>query len=122
MHRIRLVACVLALSAWGNAAAQDLVKVADGKARVLLENDKVRVVELTSAPGERTAMHSHGDHLVYFLTAAEADETGADGTRQAKKFAPGDVLWLGPITHETVNGGKDTVRTLIVELKDDPGA
>ena len=41
------------------AMAQDVVKVAPEHYKVLLENDKVRVLEVRIKPGEKEAMHAH---------------------------------------------------------------
>ena len=40
-------------------ASLDAVAAAPGNHRVLLENDRVRVVEITVAPGEREPVHAH---------------------------------------------------------------
>ena len=39
--------------------------------KVLLDNEKVRVLELQMPPGGKTGMHSHGDNIVYFITGGE---------------------------------------------------
>ena len=41
------------------ALAQDAVKVAPEHYKILLENEHVRVIENTLAPGEKDAMHTH---------------------------------------------------------------
>ncbi len=108
-----LAACTLLLP----VAAQDLALTAGKQARVVLENDRVRVIELEIAPGEATGMHSHGGNLVVFLTAGMAAQTMADGSTRPLERKPGDVMWSDPVTHDTRNTGKATVRTLVIELK-----
>lgn len=100
------------------AAAQDLAVTAGQNAKVLLDNDRVRVIELQMAPGASTGMHSHGDHLVYFITGGSVQQSAADGTSRAMTRKPGEPLWSGPVTHDTRNTGKQPVRALVVELKD----
>lgn len=99
------------------ASAQDLVQTAHGMARVVLENDKVRVIELTVPPNGRTGMHSHGDSLVYFLTPNTSQAIDAQGAHASVTQPAGEAKWIGPVRHDTVNTGTNTTRTLIVELK-----
>jgi quercetin dioxygenase-like cupin family protein len=112
-----LVACATAMLAT-NAFAQDMAATAGKNAKVVLENDKVRVVELNMPPGASTGMHSHGDNLVVFLSGGSAIQTMADGTTRSMERKPGEVLWSEPVTHDTKNAGKSAVRTLVIELKD----
>lgn len=121
MNRLRVsVACLLAATTVGaplSALAQDLATTAGKHARVVLDNDKVRVIELTMPPGSSTGMHSHDDSVVVFLTGGMAAQTLADGTTRQLEQKPGSVLWSDPVTHDTRNRGKATVRTLVIELK-----
>lgn len=114
-----LVVCLAAATALVplSAAAQDLAMTAGKDVKVLLDNEKVRVLELQMAPGGKTGMHSHGDNVVYFITGGEATQTSADGTSKKMQRKPGEVLWSGPVTHDTQNSGKTAVKTLIIELK-----
>lgn len=114
-----LVACLVAATALVPLAgvAQDLAKTAGENAKVLLDNDKVRVLELQMAPGSKAGMHSHGDHVVYFVTGGEATQTSADGTTKKLQPKSGEILWSGPVTHDTHNTGKAAVKALIIELK-----
>ena len=107
------IACALAAP----CAAQDLAKTAGKNAKVLIDNEKVRVIELQMAPGAKTGMHSHGDNLVVFVTGGDATQTMADGTTKTMSRKPGEVLWSGPVTHDTTNTGKTPARALIIELK-----
>ena len=122
MNRSRTsAACLFAVFAAAvalPALAQDLAATAGGNARVVLDNDKVRVIELTMPPGSSTGMHSHGDSLVVFLTGGMAAQTLADGTTRQLEQKPGTVLWSEPVTHDTKNTGKALVRTLVIELKE----
>lgn len=100
-------------------AAQDLAVTAGPQAKVLLDNDRVRVLELVTAPGAKTGMHSHGEHFVYFVTDGVALQANADGTTTRRPLEAGDIMWSGPVTHDTENAGDTAVKALIVELKDD---
>lgn len=99
------------------AAAQDLAATAGKQARVLLDNDRVRVIELEVPPGASTGMHSHGDHLVYFLADATGRQANADGTEVARTMKAGEVHWSEATVHDTRNDGATPSRTLVIELK-----
>lgn len=114
-----LVACMVAATALVplSAAAQDMAMTAGKNVKVLLDNDKVRVLELQMAPGDKTGMHSHGDNIVYFVTGGDSTQTNADGTSKKMQTKAGEILWSGPVTHDTQNTGKTPVKALIIELK-----
>ncbi|BDE05206.1 hypothetical protein WPS_04820 [Vulcanimicrobium alpinum] len=92
---------------------------------VLLENDRVRILDTRIAPGERTPVHTHewpGSLCV--LTWSEIVRYDPDGnvlfdsrTLDAQP-APGASLWAparGP--HATENVGTTELRAIAVELK-----
>jgi quercetin dioxygenase-like cupin family protein len=108
-------AALLAASA---TLAQDPLKVAPDRYRSLLENERVRVMEVVIKPGEKVATHSHPDHLGYVLAGEKLTITGADGKAMEHSLKPGDVLWIKAETHSGVNSGKTDVRVLVVELKE----
>src|SRR5688572_14148557 len=112
MHVLALgLPAFLALAS--TAAAQDMATTAGGNAKVVLENDKVRVIELNMAPGASTGVHSHGDNLVVFLSGGAVTQTMADGSTKASIRKPGEVLWSEPVTHDSKNTSKTAVRTLV---------
>ena len=66
--------------------AEDAAKVAPHVYKVLFENERARVLEVSMEPGERTGMHSHPDYYVYFLTPGKVKF----GSRKGRKLV--DVL------------------------------
>ena len=108
-----VVACAFAVP----CLAQDMAVTAGKSAKVVLDNERVRVIELNMAPGGKTGMHSHGDNLVVFLSGGEAEQTMPDGSKKKMSRQPGEVLWSGPVTHDSLNTGKAPTRTLVIELK-----
>jgi quercetin dioxygenase-like cupin family protein len=115
---IVLAACVLVAAVSLSSSAQDMAVTAGEQAKVVLDNDKVRVIQLDIAPGGKTGMHSHGDSLVVFLTGGDATQTGTDGTKTERHTEAGEVMWSEPVTHDTENTGKEAVKVLVVELKE----
>ena len=107
-----------ALVAPARAFAQDPVKLLPERFTILLENDRVRVAEYTSHPGDKQAMHSHPDGVVYYLTASKAKQIYPDGTAMETTHKAGDAVWRAAVTHATENiGGTDT-HYIAIELKE----
>ncbi len=98
------------------ASAQDMAKTAGKYVKVLLDNEKVRVLELNMPPGASTGVHSHDDNVVYFVTGGTATQV-TNGESKTMTRKPGEAVWSGPVTHETTNSGKAAVKTVIIELK-----
>jgi quercetin dioxygenase-like cupin family protein len=98
------------------AFAQDVVKVAPDKYKVLLENDRVRVLEYRAKPGDKTPMHSHPSYLIYSFTGGKAKFTAPDGKTTERDLKAGEVTWNNGETHATETMGEAHV--LLVELKE----
>lgn len=108
----------LALSFGARAAmAQDPVKVAPEQNRVLLENDRVRVYDWTTTPGQKVAMHTHPAFVTYFLSDCTVKYTLRDGKTTKVQFKAGDTRWSEPVTHVVENPGTTDIHAIIVELK-----
>lgn len=99
------------------ALAQDPVELDPARNKLLLENDRVRVYEVKSAPGQTLEMHSHPAHLVYFLGNSKTKFTNADGTVAEAEGKAGTVRWSEPVTHKVENIGTTPIHGLVVELK-----
>lgn len=98
--------------------AQDPVKV-DPKVykKVLLNNDKVRVMSVEFAPGKIMPWHSHPHHTIYALTDGTLEITEKGKPAAIAKFKAGDVLYFTPVTHTGKNVGKNTVKLVVTEIK-----
>jgi hypothetical protein len=100
------------------AMAQDPAQVAQQNYKVLFENDRVRVLEYRSKPGDKAVMHVHPDYFVYNLSAYKIKFTAPDGkTVEPPEAKVGAVTWRGAETHATENVGTTDAHVLIVELK-----
>lgn len=103
----------------------DALQAAPAQHRLLLENDRVRVLDTRIAPGERTPVHTHQwpatHHVVSWSPFVRRDDVGTvllDTRIDDVTAAPGDVLWgepLGP--HSLENVGDNTLHIVSVELK-----
>ena len=103
----------------------DALIAAPGQHRLLMENDRVRVLETQIAPGERTPLHTHRWPAVHYIVSwsdfVRRDANGVivlDSRSLARKPANGEALWgeaLGPHTLENV--GPTPLRIISVEIK-----
>jgi len=99
------------------AVAQDPVKVAPEKFKVILENDKVRVLDVRLKAGEKTGVHSHPDHIVYSLSDVKLKTTLADAKVRESEFKSGDARWSEAVTHDNENVGTTDTHALVIEIK-----
>jgi quercetin dioxygenase-like cupin family protein len=103
--------CAVALAQDPNVVAPDVYKK-------IFENDRVKVHQVTSKPGEKIAMHSHPAHVAYILTPCTLKITPKDGEPQTANAKEGDVIWFDAVTHTGENVGTSECRVVIVELKE----
>ena len=99
------------------AAAQDAVAVTPKVVRVTLENDRVRVLDYVSNPGDKEGWHFHPAMVVHVLTGGTLRISTPDGKSNDVVFKAGDTLYRAPITHSTENIGKTQLHAILVELK-----
>ncbi len=102
------------------AMAQDALTADPRSYRVVLENDRVRVLEYKSRPGLGVCgqgMHYHPAHVTVSLTGAKLKVTTPDGNVSFPQIPPGYVLFAEAETHSAeIIGGAGT-RSYIIELK-----
>lgn len=109
----------LAMAVAAPVFAQDSAKVQSQSYRVVLDNDKVRVLGFTGKPGMGVCgagLHSHPGHVTVLLTPAKVKVT-VNGKSTMVTGKAGDAFWEPPVTHETENYGRADVRSLIIEVK-----
>ena len=98
--------------------AQDPLQVASQNYKVLFENDRVRVLEYRSKPGEKAEMHSHPNYLVYDLGSGyKIQLTFPDGKVKTIEGKAGTVSWQNAVTHALENVGAIDAHALLIELK-----
>ena len=99
--------------------ANHILKVAPESAKVVFENDSVRMIEITMRKGQTLPMHSHRKGVSYSLNAGRIRSTGEDGRSSVVDVKRGDVGWSdkdGLETHAVQNLG-GILRELCVEFK-----
>ncbi|MGH7517077.1 MAG: hypothetical protein ACREOC_06365 [Gemmatimonadales bacterium] len=111
-----------ATCAWPDSL--DAVRAAPANHRMVLENDAVRVLDVTVRPGEREPLHAHcWPSAMYLMAAGRYRDYDASGAVLADvKAAPDSIfpmtLWVEPeAPHAVENLDARPVRLLRVELK-----
>jgi len=90
--------------------------------RLLLENERVRVIDFRLARGAREDAHTHPPHVVHVLTGFKIRFTFPDGSTAIRETRAGDVLWSEAVTHASENIGDSDAHGILVEPKPAAGA
>lgn len=100
------------------ANISDALTAAPGAYRLLLENPRVRVMEVRLKPGQKAPMHNHpNDHVVYVKYDARFKLSSPDGKDSVIDLKAGQALWLEAGPHETENVGATEGLNLVLEIK-----
>jgi len=119
--RREVLAMLAALGVTRASLAQDAVTANPRAFRVVLENERVRVLEYRSRPGLGVCgqgMHFHPDRVTISLTPAKLKVTNAEGKAMIRKIPAGFVFFARAETHSVENIGGSGTRIYIIELKD----
>ena len=87
--------------------------------KVVFENDRVRVLEYTDRPGDRTTPHQHPDSVMHTLSSFRRRLSSGDQQREVDMPA-GLTGWLPAQQHSGENIGDTDTHVLFVELKEAP--
>jgi len=115
-------AFILAGVASSQAMAQDKAKAASkatNSTKVLHEDERVRVTETTTKPGERGNSIVRGFRVTRWLQGGTQERTYADGKKEKVERKTGEVSVQGPDKQEfyVTNIGKTTMMTYAVNIK-----
>lgn len=92
--------------------------VTDGdKYRVVMENERVRVLEYRDSPGQRTSPHFHPDYVLCALSSFRRKLTLSGGREAVVEVTAGQVTSGKAQSHIGENIGDTDTHVLIVELK-----
>ena len=94
----------------------DPLDVASNVYKLKIENERIRVFDVTFKPGDKAVMHHHPDHLIYVREGGKLKLT-SQGKTDILNLTAGDVVFLNAQSHEAENIGQTTVNLLVVELK-----
>jgi beta-alanine degradation protein BauB len=95
----------------------DAIAIAPHIHKVLIDNERVRVLEINISPGVNAALHKHPDNVLVVLEGGTLDLTGADGNTRKMEFQTGSAIFLESLEHSVINSGNSTIKMIQVELK-----
>ena len=104
----------------GLALAKSAGQQKEPGAKLLLDNQRVTVTEVTMAPAARRAAYTRpSDQIIVFLDAADYEATDAAGQKQIKHRNSGEIVWhqKGEAAPLLVNQGAQPYRNLVIALK-----
>jgi quercetin dioxygenase-like cupin family protein len=98
--------------------AQDPIKAAPNVyKKVIVDNEKVRVMEVEFAPGETAAWHQHPDHVACAVTDGKLEITEKGKEPVVADLKAGDAMYMPAVTHMAKNIGTTTLRLVVTEIK-----
>jgi hypothetical protein len=95
----------------------DAAAVAPHLYKVVLENDRVRILEARGKPGDKADMHSHPAAVAVFIAGAQLRFRLPDGQTREGEVKANDVRYMEPIEHATEVVGPGEFHKLLIELK-----
>ena len=115
----RLLAAIAALSFVVPVAvmAQDPVLRYPDNYKVLVENDRVRVLDFRLRKGDTEEFHMHPAHVLYVLAPFKIMFNLPGGRTAVREAKAGDVLFSEAVTHSPTNIGDTDAHGILVELK-----
>ncbi len=114
MSRVLAVVALVCLPAF--ARAQDPLQTDPDKYHLVLQNDRVRVLEYRDKPGDKTSRHTHRDFVLHALSSFRRRLTFGDGHTMERDFKPGETLFMDAQSHIGENVGTTETHVLLVEL------
>ena len=119
-YRMLAAGAALMLSLPTGLMAQDPVPRYPENYKVLVENDRVRVLDFRLRKGATEEFHTHPAHVLYVLEPFKI-MFKLPGRRTAMREAKaGDVLFSEAVMHSPTNVGETDAHGILVELKGSP--
>lgn len=85
--------------------------------KILTDNDKVTISEVTFAPGAVATWHSHPQYTVYALTDIKMKVEIEGKEAVVADVKAGQAMWSPAVTHQTTNVGKKSFTAIVTEMK-----
>jgi len=99
------------------ASKPDPVKVDPKHYKVEFENESVRLLRASYAPGEKSMMHYHPNSTAIFLADGTARMTTPDGKSQDMPSKAGTTSWSPAGNHSPKNIGNKPFSVILIERK-----
>ena len=97
--------------------AQDPVPLYPDNYKVLLENERVRVLDFQLKKGAKEEFHAHPAAVTYVLAPFKIRFTFPDGTTRIREAKAGDFFYGDALTHASENIGDTDAHGLLIEMK-----
>jgi len=121
MRNLLVLPFVLLIICSTNVIAQDWKSINPKMNNILVDTTLVRATVVTIEPEQKSDTHSHPAHFFYALTDGKLAVHYTDGKKEVFDLKAGDSGFSLPERpHITENVGTNTVKFLIVELKEHP--
>jgi hypothetical protein len=101
--------------------ALDAVRIEPTRFKIVLENDRVRVVRLRFGPHERGVMVSHPPRVLVTLTDVSVKLLFSDGRTDERGAPAGVAAWLDTETLQTENARTEPLEVVLIEPKSASG-
>ena len=95
----------------------DPLTVAGDHYKLLMENERVRVLDFHGKAGDKIPMHWHPDHVVYVLSGGKANFT-VNGKTTEQDMKTGKAIFMPATNHSVEVIGPGEVHVIVVELKE----
>jgi quinol monooxygenase YgiN/quercetin dioxygenase-like cupin family protein len=115
--RIAAAAATALIAGVSAARAQDPVPLYPANYKVMIENDRVRVMDFRLRKGDTEQFHSHPAHVLYVLEPFTIRFRLPDGRTAVRQAKAGDVLFSEAVTHSPTNIGEGDAHGILIELK-----
>ena len=116
--RLALLGALAGLALPVVAAAQDPVALYPDNYKVLVENERVRVMDFRLRKGDTERLHAHPAHVLYVLEPFAVRFTLGDGSVRTRQVKAGEVLFSKAVMHSPVNIGDTDAHGILIELKE----
>ena len=115
--RALALAVLACLGGIPDANAQDPVPLYPGNYKVLIENDRVRVLDFRLRKGDTEQFHAHPAHVLYVLEPFTIRFKLPDGRTAERRTRAGEVLYSEAVMHSPTNIGETDAHGILIELK-----
>jgi len=96
----------------------DIVQTSPNQARVLMENEHVRVVEYSVKPGEKDVWHTHPPRSSYVVSGGKVKVYSENGEPKISEVKTGASSWAGQgAKHYVENVGSTDIKIILTEIK-----
>jgi beta-alanine degradation protein BauB len=117
ISRFLAVAALACLGRVPDARAQDLVPLYPENYKVLIENDRVRVLDFRLRKGATEQFHMHPAHVLYVLEPFTIRFKLPGGRTAERRTRAGEVLYSEAVVHSPTNVGETDAHGILIELK-----